>query len=352
MLARIAVMVGLALAAATTAAAETRVALVIGNGEYTDLRPPLPNPPADATEIGKALGRLGFDVEIVTDADKAAMEDATARLARKARSADVTLLFFAGHGIQDLGKNYLAPVDADLSDETDLRRRFVRLDDVLDDLAGAKGALILMLDACRDNAAVEALRAAVPKTRSAGVSRGLAPVPRTDGLLVAFATQPTRVADDGVGRHSPFTEALLAHLGDADAEFRTVLTRVRVAVARATNNRQVPETTDSLLREIYLNPSPPAAAVEIKPDAPPAVEPIPVVVAPPAVVPSAIEPAPPPAPTTECTRRPCGEALVVSAPLPSSAAPRPAPIVTPPTGADLGASGIPGCTRRPCPTAY
>jgi uncharacterized caspase-like protein len=308
MLARIAIVFGLAFATATTVAAETRVALVIGNGDYADLRPRLPNPSRDATEIGKALGRLGFDAEVVTDADKAVMEDATARLARKARSADVTLLFFAGHGIQDLGKNYLAPVDADLSDETDLRRRFLRLDDVLDDLAGAKGALILVLDACRDNAAVEALRAAVPKTRSAGVSRGLAPVPRTDGLLVAFATQPTRVADDGVGKHSPFTEALLTHLADADAEFRTVLTRVRVAVAKATDNRQVPETTDSLLREIYLNPSPASAAVEVKPDIRPAIQPTPVAVPPPAEPPASA------AQTVTCTRRPCGEALVVSAP--------------------------------------
>jgi hypothetical protein len=352
MLARIAVVVGLAFAAAAAAAAETRVALVIGNGDYADLRPRLPNPPNDATEIGRTLGDLGFDVEVVTDADKAVMEDATARLARKARSADVTLLFFAGHGIQDLGKNYLAPVDADLSDETDLRRRFMRLDDILDDLAGAKGALILMLDACRDNAAVEALRAAVPKTRSTGVTRGLAPVPRTDGLLVAFATQPTRVADDGVGKHSPFTEALLTHLGDTDAEFRTVLTRVRVAVAKATDNRQVPETTDSLLREIYLNPSPPAAAVEIKPDEPTRVEPTPVVAPPPVAVRPPVETVPPPAQTTGCTRRPCGEALVVSAPLPRPAVARPVPLVTPPTGTDFGASGIPGCTKRPCPEAY
>jgi uncharacterized caspase-like protein len=351
MLARIAIVVGLAFAAATTAAAETRVALVIGNGDYADLRPRLPNPPADATEIGKALGRLGFDVEVVTDAGKAVMEDATARLARKARSADVTLLFFAGHGIQDLGKNYLAPVDADLSDETDLRRRFVRLDDVLDDLAGAKGALILVLDACRDNAAVEALRAAVPKTRSASVSRGLAPVPRTDGLLVAFATQPTRVADDGAGKHSPFTEALLTHLGDADAEFRTVLTRVRVAVARATDNRQVPETTDSLLREIYLNPSPASAAVEIAPDILPAIRPTPAVAPPSVAVPPPVEAAPPPAQTTGCTRRPCGEALVVSAPLPRAMPPAPV-VVAPKSGVDKSGSGIPGCTRRPCPIAY
>jgi uncharacterized caspase-like protein len=144
--------------------------------------------------MGAVLKNLGFDIEVVTDATKQTMEDALARLARKARDADVTLFFYAGHGIQDQGKNYIALIDAALSDETDLRRRFVRLDDVIEDLAGAKGARILLLDACRDNDAVEALRAAVPKSRAAGISRGLARIPVAEGQLVAFATQPDHVA--------------------------------------------------------------------------------------------------------------------------------------------------------------
>jgi uncharacterized caspase-like protein len=250
-----------ALAAAHAAATEKiaaqtmglRVALVIGNGAYaSSLMQRLDNPPHDAEAIASILKKLGFDVDVVTDATKQTMEDAIARLARKARDADVTVLFYAGHGLQDLGKNYLAPIDATLSDETDLRRRFVRLDDVLGDLADAKGARILILDACRDNRAIEALRAALPKSRSAGVSRGLARVPEAEGQLVAFATQPDRVAADGEGADSPFTTALVAHLGEPGVELRTVLTRVRGDVARATDHDQIPEVSDSLLGEIYL----------------------------------------------------------------------------------------------------
>jgi uncharacterized caspase-like protein len=221
--------------------------------------PQLPNPPHDAEVIANTLKKLGFEVDVVTDATKQIMEDAVARLARKARDADVTLLFYAGHGLQDQGKNYLAPVDATLSDETDLWRRFVRLDDVLGVLADAKGARILLLDACRDNHAVEALRAAVPKSRSAGISRGLARIPHAEGQLVAFATQPDRVAVDGEGADSPFTTALVAHLAEPGVELRTVLTRVRVDVAKATNRDQIPEVADSLLGEIYLAPAAAAA---------------------------------------------------------------------------------------------
>jgi formylglycine-generating enzyme required for sulfatase activity len=237
------------------ARAETRVALVVGEGAYTSpVLPRLPNPARDAMAIGGVLKNLGFDVEVVTDATKQTMEDALARLARKARDADLTVFFYAGHGIQDQGKNYIAPVDATLSDETDLRRRFVRLDDVLDDLADAKGARIILLDACRDNGAVEALREAVPRSRSAGINRGLARIPATVGQLVAFATQPDRVAADGEGADSPFTTALVAHLGEPGLELRTALTRVRVDVAKATDNIQIPEVSDSLLGEIYLRP--------------------------------------------------------------------------------------------------
>jgi uncharacterized caspase-like protein len=162
--------------------------------------------------VAATLKSLGFDVDVQTDATKQGMEDAFARLARKARDADLTLIFYAGHGLQDQGKNYLAPVDASLTDETDLRRRFVRLDDVLDDLAGAKGARILLIDACRDNGAVDALQAAVRSSRSGSISRGLALVPKTDGQLVAFATLADHVAADGEGSDSPFATALVAHL--------------------------------------------------------------------------------------------------------------------------------------------
>ena len=239
--------------------AAKRVALVIGNGAYTSLAPTLPNPPRDAAAISATLAGVGFAVDTVIDGTKGAMEDALARLSREARTADVVLFFYAGHGIQDQGRNYLAPIDAALADETDLRRQFIRLDDILDDLSSAKGARILLIDACRDNNAVEALRTAVTPSRAAGVTRGLARVSAANGQLVAFATQPDRVATDGDGQNSPFTAALVKHLGTPGIELRTALTRVRGDVATATDNDQIPEVSDSLLGEIYLS-SPPADA--------------------------------------------------------------------------------------------
>lgn len=244
----------------TAATAAQRVALVVGNGAYETLTPALPNPVNDAHAIADTLHGLGFQVDLVTDATKEKMEDALARLAQESRSAEVTLFFYAGHGLQDQGRNYLAPVDASLADETDLRRRFVRLDDVLDDLATANGARILLLDACRDNDAIEALRAAVPASRSTGVTRGLARIAAVEGQLVAFATQPDRVAADGDTTNSPFTDALVSHLGEPGIELRTALTRVRVDVAAATGNSQIPEVSDSLLGEIYLKPGDPGAS--------------------------------------------------------------------------------------------
>jgi uncharacterized caspase-like protein len=252
--------------------AGTRVALVIGNGAYTSLAPALPNPPRDAAAISAALSELGFTVDTVIDGTKNAMDDALARLAREARTAEVVLLFYAGHGIQDQGRNYLAPVDATLADETDLRRRFIRLDDVLDDLSSAKGARILLLDACRDNDAVEALRTAVTPSRAAGVTRGLARVSVADGQLVAFATQPDRVATDGEGENSPFTAALVKHIRTPGIELRTVLTRVRGDVAAATGSDQIPEVSDSLLGEIYLSSAPADAGGAAPAPAPPVAE--------------------------------------------------------------------------------
>jgi uncharacterized caspase-like protein len=250
----------LALLQAGPSAAEKRVALVIGNGTYAAERMRLANPTADAALVSRTLRELGFAVDTVLDAGKETMEDAVGRFAQQSRDADVALFYYAGHALQDLGKNFLMPVDGFLKSEQDLRRRFVRLDDVLADLSAAKGARIVILDACRDNDAVEALRAVVPQTRSTGVSRGLAAVPKVSGMLVAFATQPDRVAADGIGANSPFAQALARRFVEPGVELRTVLTRVRQDVATATANAQVPEVSDSLLGELYLRQSAPAAA--------------------------------------------------------------------------------------------
>ncbi len=236
------------------------MALVVGNGAYATSRMTLSNPPADAKLVAGVLERVGFSVDLVVNGTREHMYDALDRFAAKAETADLALFYFAGHGIQDLGQNFLMPVDAELKRQRDLRDRFVPLDDVLQSLSQARGAKILMLDACRDNAAVDALRAAVPRSRSTAVSRGLAPMPRVSGMLVAFATQPGLVAADGTAANSPFTEALARHLAEPGLELRQVLTRVRIDVAEATEQKQIPEVSDSLLGEVFLNSAPAGSA--------------------------------------------------------------------------------------------
>lgn len=227
------------------AAPGSRVALVIGNGAYSAGLPPLPNPANDARDIGAALAALGFDVTLAVDAPKAEMEEKLAAFAKAARRSDVALAFYAGHGLQHQGVNYLAPVDAKIEDETDLRRRFLKVQDLIEELQNARGARILLLDACRDSDAVRQLAAALPKSRAAGVRRGLAGE-KAEGILIAFATQSDRTAADGAGRNSPFTEALLKHLPTPGQEIRTMFTRVRSEVLRATGGTQRPEVSDSL----------------------------------------------------------------------------------------------------------
>jgi uncharacterized caspase-like protein len=143
----------LAYALAVPASAETRVALVIGNGLYRNV-PRLPNPPNDANDVAAALKRSGFDTTVKTDLDWEGMVDATISFARAARGADVALFYYSGHALQFNGVNYLAPIDASLTDESDLRR-MTRMDDIVSDLQQAKNLRILVLDSCRNNPLAE-----------------------------------------------------------------------------------------------------------------------------------------------------------------------------------------------------
>jgi len=162
-------------------------------------------------------------------------------------------VFYAGHGIQHQGVNYLAPIDARIEDETDLRK-LINLQAMIDDLQSASRIRILLIDACRDNKGVQQLNAKLPKaTREAGLTRGLARMDNAEGTLVVFATQPNRVAADGKGRNSPFAQALLKHLPTPGVEIRTLLTRVRADVVALTSDKQRPELYDSLVGEFVLN---------------------------------------------------------------------------------------------------
>jgi len=187
---------------AVSASLERRLALVIGNSNYTYIGQ-IPNPRNDAEDMAKLLKGLGFEVTLGIDLKRADMEDTLIRFARDIRSADTALVFYAGHGIQHLGVNYLVPVDARIEDETELRK-LINLQAMIDDLQSASRIRILLIDACRDNKGVQQLNARLPKaTREAGLTRGLARIDNAEGTLVVFATQPNRVAADGKGETAP-----------------------------------------------------------------------------------------------------------------------------------------------------
>jgi uncharacterized caspase-like protein len=239
----------LAVVQAAPAWAETRVALVIGNGAYQSV-PRLPNPANDANDVAAALRRNGFDTILATDVDRNGMEGATVKFARAARAADVALFYYSGHALQFNGINYLAPVDTVLSDEADLRR-MIRVDDIVSDLQQAKNLRVLVLDSCRDNPLADQLRRSIGSSRALPLQRGLAKIDTPQGMIVAYATQAGQTAEDGTGRNSPYTAAFLKHIDEQD-EIGTIFREVSEDVYETTRHMQLPELSLSLIGRFYL----------------------------------------------------------------------------------------------------
>ena len=246
------------------ASAETRVALVIGNGAYASTAR-LPNPSHDAEDVSASLRRSGFEVIQGVDLRQADMQDLTIRFARAASRADVALFYYSGHAMQYNGVNYLMPVDATLTDEADLKR-FVRVDEIVNDLQQAKNLRILVLDSCRDNPLAETLKRSAGTTRAASIGRGLSKVEAPRGTIVSFSTQSGQVAADGVGRNSPYTTAFLKHI-EQPQEIGDVFRDISSDVYDASGKTQLPELSLSIIGKFYLN-GPAAGAVA--PAAPPA----------------------------------------------------------------------------------
>ena len=217
-------------AAGQPGAGGDRLALVMGNSAYTAVSP-LPNPQNDAADVGAALARLGFDVTTLLDGDRAGMDEALRAFARRSVGASAALIFYAGHGMEVDGVNYLLPVDARLESDTDVEYETVDLDRVLRATEGA-GLRMVILDACRDNPLAQTMRR-VRATRS--ISRGsfgdLDEQQLLDETLVAYAAAAGTTAADGVGRNSPYTEALLAYL-EQPLEISALFRRVRRASSR------------------------------------------------------------------------------------------------------------------------
>jgi uncharacterized caspase-like protein len=241
--------------AAPVGAAGDRVALVIGNGAYRAATP-LPNPPNDAAAMDRALRSVGFDVVTVRDAEYQLMSRAIREFGDRATGAEVALFFYAGHGLQVSGHNFLLPVNAQIDELGDLRYEAFTLSLVLAELEDADpGLSVVVLDACRNNPITRQLaRQSEVLGRSAGVNEGLARTEAATGTLIAYATAPGELALDGDGRHSPFTEALTRWVVEPDLEVGLMFRRVRETVVEMTEGAQVPWVEESILGEFYFNP--------------------------------------------------------------------------------------------------
>ncbi len=234
------------------AIAEKRVALVIGNSAYQHAVQ-LANPKNDSSDMTAKLENLGFQVVSDQDLDLAGMRRTIRNFLEKIDGADMALFFYAGHGLQVNGNNYLIPVDAQLSGYNDLDFEALPMDLILSAMERSTKVNLVFLDACRDNPFAEKLSRSMG-TRSGTVGRGLARLGSGVGSLISFATQPGNVAMDGAGRNSPFTTALLAHLGTPGQDITRDLIDVRRDVLAATQGKQVPWENSSLTGEVVLRP--------------------------------------------------------------------------------------------------
>ena len=272
----------LVLPTALCAQAEKRVALVIGNSAYKHT-PKLANPSNDAADMAAALKKHGFKVFEGVDLDKPGFDRKVRDFATALKGSEVGVFFYAGHGLQVAGQNYLVPIDAKAEGIEALDFEMVRVDVIHRLMERQTDTNILFLDACRDNPLARNLARSMG-TRSAEIGRGLAAVESGIGTLISFSTQPGNVALDGSGRNSPFAGALLKQLSDSNDDLSGMLIAVRNDVMKETKRRQVPWEHSALTGRFYFSaaaprvsqaPSSQLAAVPppSAPRAPPSVEP-------------------------------------------------------------------------------
>ena len=220
-------------------AAAERVALVIGINEYAHA-PHLSNPRNDAYLLGRTLKSMGFDVTIKFDLHKSEFEDALSEFAGKSRNANISLIYYAGHGIQVAGKVYLIPSDRKVSNGRDLRL-LINVESLLDDPALAKQLSVIILDACRKNPFTKILAEDFGPSTSVTIGQGLARIDKEPrNALIAYATSAGNVALDGNGANSPFALALAEHLKTPGLDVRIAFGAVRDKVLELTDHRQEP----------------------------------------------------------------------------------------------------------------
>jgi hypothetical protein len=231
---------------------EHRVALVIGNSNYKTS--PLKNPVNDARSMAGALRDLGFDVLVGENMSRKGMLQSLRGFRDKLKPDSIGLFYYAGHGVQVKGQNFLIPIDASVQSEAEMDEESINLTYLLDRLEEAKNPInIVILDACRDNPFARSFRSA---------SRGLAQVDAPTGTMIAYATAPGRTAADGNGSNGTYTEEMLRVLKYPGLKVEDVLKRVRAGVVQSTNGAQTPWDASSLIGDFYFIP--PAQPREIQ----------------------------------------------------------------------------------------
>lgn len=242
-------------------AAGQRVALVIGNSAYRNVTP-LPNPVNDAKAMGEALTRLNFAVSYYEDLDNNAMRAAVQKFERDSVGADISLVYYAGHGMEMDKQNYLIPIDAKLADDKDVKYEAVPLDLILDTLDSNARLKMVLLDACRNNPFLSKMTRSLGAKRSIG--RGLAVVERSDGgMVISYSAKEGETAADGDGDHSPYTQALLDTIEKPGIEINMIFRTVRDEVLQKTSREQEPFFYQSLPKDpIYLVPPTDQPAVQ------------------------------------------------------------------------------------------
>ncbi|MEM6931228.1 MAG: caspase family protein, partial [Myxococcota bacterium] len=222
---------------------EDRVALVVGNAAYE--QGPLRNPARDAQGIAARLESLGFSTETVLDADRRGLSSAIRKFGERLSAGGTGLFFYAGHGLETQGVNFMVPVDAAIASDADIEVEGVQVDRVLAEMRGARNRLnIVILDACRNNPYASQFR-----SMSGG---GLGIMDPPQGTLIAFATRPHQVASDGEGENGLYTAALLQNMGRPGLSLEDTFKAVRATVSQATGGAQVPQEYTSLTGHFYF----------------------------------------------------------------------------------------------------
>ncbi len=314
-------------------AQERRVALVVGNSGYRFV-PSLANPGSDARLVARTLRDVGFTLVgggPLLDADKARFDDALQAFGRLAAGADVAVFYYAGHGLQVQGENWLVPVNANPTRLQDLDFQMVNAELVLRQLRGSGTRLnVIILDACRNNPfGGRGLR---------GSESGLAQMRAPEGTLIAYATEPGTVASDGAGANSPYTAALVEQIRRPGLDVLRMFNQVALTVKRATGGAQLPWLSSSPIEGDFAF-TPASASVLLRPPITPAPAPAPVPapVPAPAPIPAVTLPPPvpasPPAPPKPAAPPATAETMAVPAISPSlvpAPLPNPAPVPVPP----------------------